>query len=74
MEFGFLNPLVKFIFPLVRDWMKRVDYEAAQKVDFFIANSKNSAERIKKYYNRDAEVIYPGVEISNIQKPSKNHN
>ena len=61
MEFGILNPIVKFVFPLVRNWMKRLDFEAAQKVDFFIANSKTTAERIKLYYNRDAEVIYPGV-------------
>ena len=66
MEFGFLNPLVKSVFPLLKNWMKRLDYEAAQKVDFFIANSKNTAERIKKYYDRDAEVIYPGVEINNL--------
>ncbi|GAB0174365.1 MAG: glycosyltransferase family 4 protein [Candidatus Altimarinota bacterium] len=64
MEFGYLNPLVKFIFPLVRNWMKRVDYRASKRVDYFIANSKNTAERIRKYYNRDAEVIYPGVEVS----------
>ncbi len=61
MEFGILNPIVKFVFPLVRNWMKRLDFEAAQKVDFFIANSKTTAERIKLYYNRNSEVIYPGV-------------
>lgn len=63
MEFGFWNPLVKSIFRLVKWWMQKVDYEAAQKVDFFIANSRTTAERIKTYYHRDAEVIYPGVDI-----------
>jgi hypothetical protein len=48
--------------------MQRVDYEAAQKVDFFIANSQTTAERIKKYYNRESEVIYPGVEQSSTVK------
>jgi hypothetical protein len=66
MEFGFLNPLVKIIFPLVRNWMKRLDFEAAQKVDYFIANSKTTSERVKKYYDREAEVIYPGVELPHI--------
>jgi hypothetical protein len=42
--------------------MKKVDYRAAQKVDFFIANSETTRERIQKYYNRDAEVIYPGID------------
>ena len=41
--------------------MQEVDYAAAQRVDYFIANSKTTAERIKKYYNRESEVIYPGV-------------
>ncbi len=62
MEFGFWNPLVKSIFRLVKWWMQKVDYEAAQKVDFFIANSRTTAERIKTYYHRDAEVIYPWID------------
>ena len=61
MEFGILNPLVKSIFRLVKSWMQRVDYAAAQKVDYFIANSENTKERIMKYYDRKSEVIYPGV-------------
>lgn len=64
MEFGFLNPLVKWVFRLVKWWMQRVDYEAAQRVDYFIANSKTTADRIKKYYDRESKVIYPGVEAS----------
>lgn len=40
-------------------------------VDFFIANSKNVAERIKKFYRRDSVVIYPPVDVSNITKLAK---
>jgi hypothetical protein len=61
MEFGILNPLVKWIFRLVKGWMQRVDYVAAQEVDYFIANSENTKERIMRYYDRESEVIYPGV-------------
>ncbi len=64
MEFGFWNPLVKSIFRLVKWWMQKVDYEAAQKVDYFIANSETTAARIKKYYDRESEVIYPGATSS----------
>lgn len=39
------------------------DYCAAQRVDYFIANSKTPQKRIKKYYGRDSEVVYPFVEI-----------
>ena len=63
MEFGFLNPLARFVLDRLIGWLRKLDYEAAQRVDFFIANSENTRERIKKYYNRESEVIYPGVEI-----------
>lgn len=35
------------------------DYEAAQRPDFLIANSKYTQERIQKYYRRESVVIYP---------------
>jgi glycosyltransferase involved in cell wall biosynthesis len=43
----------------LRQW----DYDAAQRVDYFIANSEFIAQKIKKYYDRDSEVIYPPVEV-----------
>lgn len=67
MEFGFLNPLARFVLDHLINWLRKLDYEAAQKVDFFIANSDNTRERIGKYYNRESEAIYPGVEIKNIE-------
>ena len=39
------------------------DFAAAQRPDHYIANSKTVKERIKKYYKRDSEVIYPAVDI-----------
>src|SRR3989337_2623849 len=35
-------------------------------VDYFIANSKNVAARIKKFYRRDSTVIYPPVDTERI--------
>lgn len=61
MEFGIWNPFVKWVFRLMKSWMQRIDFAAAQKVDYFIANSDNTKERIEKYYNRNSEVIYPGI-------------
>ena len=37
------------------------DVENAERVHYFIANSFNVAHRIRKYYRRDAAVIYPPV-------------
>jgi glycosyltransferase involved in cell wall biosynthesis len=43
--------------------MRIYDYKQAQKVDYFIANSKEVAARIKKFYRRDSKVIYPPVSL-----------
>lgn len=39
------------------------DRLAADRVDYFLANSKYIASRIKKYYQRDSIVVYPPVDI-----------
>jgi len=43
-------------------FMRQYDYVTAQKVDYFIANSQEIARRVKKFYRRDASVIYPPVD------------
>ncbi len=50
-----LSPMLSYL----RLW----DRAAAQRVDYFIANSKNTARRIRKYYGRAAEVVYPFVDL-----------
>jgi glycosyltransferase involved in cell wall biosynthesis len=44
----------------LRSW----DLDSAQRVDYFIANSRNVARRIRKHYRRAAVVIYPPVNTS----------
>lgn len=48
---------------IVNKFLKRYDYLAAQRPDYFIANSKEVQSRIKKFYNRDSIVIYPPVGV-----------
>jgi glycosyltransferase involved in cell wall biosynthesis len=43
--------------------LQRLDYSCAQKIDFFIANSLSVQARIKQYYHRESEVIYPPVDV-----------
>lgn len=65
MEFWILNPLGKWLMPKIVHKLRQWDFIAAQRVDFFVANSKNTQRRIKKYYGRESEVIYPGLDIEN---------
>jgi glycosyltransferase involved in cell wall biosynthesis len=56
---NFIKKILPFYLSQLRHW----DWSASQRVDSFLANSKTVSERIKKFYNRDSEVIYPPVEI-----------
>ncbi len=68
-QFGFLNALIRILMPYLSSYLRLWDRLAADRVDLFIANSVNVAERIRKYYRRDATVINPPVDTSWI-KPS----
>lgn len=54
---------VKIYGYIVGHFLRLYDWYGAQRVDQFIANSKNVAARIKKFYRRDSVVIYPPVEM-----------
>jgi glycosyltransferase involved in cell wall biosynthesis len=51
-----IPPLMKSI----RQW----DQMTAARVDYFVASSRNGSKRIRKYYRREAPVIYPPVDLS----------
>jgi glycosyltransferase involved in cell wall biosynthesis len=50
-------------YTLAAHYVRMWDYAAAARVDHFAASSLNGAARIRKYYRREARVIYPPVEI-----------
>ena len=62
MEFWILNPIGKRFMPRLVHNLRKWDFLAAQRPDYFLANSKNTKNRIKKYYNREAEVVYPWID------------
>jgi len=49
------------VYSILSHHLRMWDYLAAQRVDYFIANSKVVQERIKKTYRRESTVIYPPV-------------
>ena len=48
---------------VVNHVLRMVDFKWAQRPTVFVANSKNIANRIRKFYRREAEVIYPPIEV-----------
>jgi glycosyltransferase involved in cell wall biosynthesis len=59
-----LGPVRKGIFALTAHYARIWDRLSADLVDYFVANSENVARRIRRYYGRTAEVIYPPVDVS----------
>jgi glycosyltransferase involved in cell wall biosynthesis len=60
---GKAGPLAWAGLTLCRPCLQRWDVKSAARVDCFIANSRNVAEKIKRLYGRSAEVIYPPVNL-----------
>lgn len=59
----FKNPLFRFFTKPVVFYLRIWDKVAAQRPDAFIAISHEVKKRIKKFYGRDSQVIYPAVDL-----------
>ena len=57
------NPITRLVGTLINHYLRVVDVKVAQQVDFFIANSEETAKRITKFYRRDSQIIYPPVNV-----------
>ncbi|MDD2680815.1 MAG: glycosyltransferase [Patescibacteria group bacterium] len=71
------NKWIKKIISLTLGRLRLWDFSAAQRVDYFIANSSTVQKRITKFYRRESEIIYPPVEthkfkIANLKEQGRN--
>ena len=67
---GWFGKLLRFGLRLLIKPMRRWDYLAAQRPDVIIANSTVTKERIKEFYDREAEVIFPPVDTNRFTPPA----
>lgn len=65
------NKYFKKIISLVLNYIRIWDRTAADRVDYYIANSKTIKSRIAKYYRRPSTVIYPPVDINRFEVSEK---
>jgi len=56
---------------LINGSLREYDFLAAQRVDVMVTNSENTRGRIRKFYRRDARVIYPPVELPQLNEKPK---
>jgi glycosyltransferase involved in cell wall biosynthesis len=63
------NGLVSAYATFINPFLRMYDFATAQRVDYLIANSQETRSRIKKFYRREAKVIYPPVKVGNNSLP-----
>ena len=56
---------------VVNHFLRAYDYEAAQGVDTFLVNSDNVKQRVRKFYGKNAEILYPPVEVEKIVRSTQ---
>lgn len=53
----------KRLISLFLDGLQEWDITTARRVNFFVANSRNTQQKIRRFYGRDSQVIYPPVDV-----------
>jgi glycosyltransferase involved in cell wall biosynthesis len=57
------NKIIKFLVDIINHFLRLKDFRYSQNVDQYLANSKTTAARIKKFYRRDSIIINPPVDL-----------
>ena len=66
------NPIVRFFMKKMIPGLRQWDVMSSNLVDHFIANSHYVASRINRYYNRNADIIFPPCAIEKfLENPRK---
>ena len=68
------NRLIMTAIDLVRPIIQRLDKHYTDQISYLITNSQNSASFIRNVYGRDAEVIYPPVEVNQFKIAAERKN
>ncbi len=59
-----MNPLKRSALSWMMSPLRQWDLKASKRPDYYVANSKTVAERIKLIYNRPSYVIHPPIELN----------
>jgi glycosyltransferase involved in cell wall biosynthesis len=63
------KPLKRAAMLSMAPWLRRWDVKTSREVTRFVANSAFVRDRIRRYYDRDAEIIHPFVDDAFLQAP-----
>ncbi|MDD3150976.1 MAG: glycosyltransferase, partial [Candidatus Gastranaerophilales bacterium] len=64
------NIVQKIITSYLSHYLRMWDCSCSNRVSLFLANSNYTASRIKKFYNRNSEILYPPVDTEKFKHQS----
>lgn len=70
-ERGRLDGVRGRVLSALSGWLRKQDRVAAQRPDLLVANSTAVRERIRRFYDRDAAVVHPPVEVDELRAGSE---
>jgi glycosyltransferase involved in cell wall biosynthesis len=56
--------LTRLVMPPLAHYLRLWDTVSASRVDRYVANSRAVAGRVRRYYGRDADVVWPPVDVA----------
>lgn len=63
--------IVRVYAVIVNHFLRIFDLKSAQQVQKWMVNSQNTQSRVWKFYRKEAEVVYPPVEVEKLIKKSQ---
>lgn len=66
-----LNPLLEIISRPSFKYLKHWDRIASQRPDTYVSISETVRQRVRQYYGRDSDIVYPPVDISRFKVRQK---
>ena len=69
-----ISGIKKAVYAYFMKYLREWDKIASDRPDFYIANSENVQNRIKKYYQQESTVVYPPVDVEKFKTKTTNEN
>lgn len=63
--------MTRFFMSIFMKSLREWDYTSSQRIDVILANSNYVAKRIKKFWNRECQVVYPPVDMDRLSPNGK---
>lgn len=66
LEGSSLSPMTRLAARTLRPWLQRWDRDTARRPTMLVANSETVRNRVRRYWDRDAVVVHPPVDVDEI--------